>query len=382
MVWYDIVVLTILIFTTWRGAQRGLVTQLAWIAAAVLCFKFADTLAPSLTPHISVGEPNDRVRHWIAMFILFVGFSIGSFLVARTIENTLKKAKLKELDRFLGAALGFIFGWTLVMVATFFTAVLPPTRAAVLESRTGDFACQVLDTIKPLTPEHFHEYLVEYQRRLPHDSHEHLGEGSTLPGFLGDDEDFDLDSGQGGTDWLNVGSGSDSNPDRPAPADRTPTLDQLWRELPTTLRNQFGDQLQQQWNSASPDQRRRLIDDLARTFDAQAPEVVSRFLASMDVGSTADRETDRMLNEIGDVYQDREQIVRRTREHLAGIPSAVQQAVIEDWYADLNLLADPDPGTTVQTRLDERILRQLERAKVPFSNLGFELRQRLNRSRR
>lgn len=379
MVWYDIVVLTILAITTWRGAQRGLVTQLAWIAAAVLCFKFADTLAPSLTPHISVGEPNDRVRHWIAMFILFIAFSVGSFTVARTIENTLKKAKLKELDRFLGAGLGFVFGWTLVMVATFFTAVLPPTRAAVLESRTGDFACQVLDTVKPLTPEHFHEYLAEYQRRLPHETHDHLGDGSTLPGFFDEDEEFDADPGQGGTDWLNVGSGP--------PADETdgaaagPTLDQLWRSLPSTLRTQFGDQLQQQWRAASPEQRQKLINDLARNFDFQAPEVVSRFLASMEPGSAGDQEMLRMLNEIGDVYQDRDQIVRRTREHLSGVPTAVQQAVIEDWYADLNLLSDPDPGTDVQTRLDERILRQLERARIPFSNLSFELRQRLNRSR-
>ena len=116
MVWYDIVVLAILFFTAWRGAQRGLVTQLAWIAALVLCFKFADSLAPSITPHISVGEPNNPVRHWIAMFILFVGFSIASFLVARTIESSLHKAKLKELDRFLGGVLGLLFGCTIVLV--------------------------------------------------------------------------------------------------------------------------------------------------------------------------------------------------------------------------------------------------------------------------
>ena len=63
MVWYDIVVLVILAVMAWRGAQRGLVTQLAWIAAVVLSFKFSDSLAPTITPHIGIGEPGSRVRH-------------------------------------------------------------------------------------------------------------------------------------------------------------------------------------------------------------------------------------------------------------------------------------------------------------------------------
>lgn len=46
--WYDFVVLAILFYTAWQGAQRGLLTQLAWIAALVLCFKFADKLAPAI----------------------------------------------------------------------------------------------------------------------------------------------------------------------------------------------------------------------------------------------------------------------------------------------------------------------------------------------
>ena len=395
MVWYDIVVLTILVITTWRGAQRGLVTQLAWIAAVVLCFKFADALAPSITPHIAVGEPNDRVRHWIAMFILFVGFSVASFLVARTIESSLHKAKLKELDRFLGAALGFVFGAVIVMVGTFFTSVLPPTKAAVLQSRTGLYACEILDAIQPLTPEHFHQYLVEYRKRIPHDGQDHLGDGTSLSGFFegedglmgdldGQGDGFDLsDLGNGLADQFSSGGSGSSGSTGAASG---PTLDQLWRSLPDNLRIDHGDEIMRHWNSATPNQRQHLVDELTRAFDTQAPSVLRDFFTSttQPAGSsanTAQSNAARMLNEIGDIYQDRELIVRRTQEHLAGVPSNVKVGVIEDWYADLNMRPDPDPYTNVQSRLDVRILRQLERARVPLTDLSFELRQRLNRSR-
>lgn len=391
MVWYDVVVLIILFFTGWRGAQRGLVTQLAWIAAVVLCFKFADTLAPQLTPHISVGEPGNPVRHWIAMFVLFVGFSVASFLVARSIDSTLKKAKLKELDRFFGAVLGLAFGGCIVLVTTFFASVWEPTRSAVLESRTGHYSCIVLDAIKPLTPEGFHDYFVEYENRVPHDGSSDLGQGSSLvPDEFGMEglspDGFNLpdlidglsgNAKSGKSDSAGLSGGSDG-----------PSFDELMHALPQRLREDFGRQLQQYWNAATSAQKRKLISDLNRSFDSEMPEKLTEFLRLISASDSRQggdsRRTDyrAMLNEIGDIYKDRNQIVRRTQEHFVGVPVRVQEAVILDWHSDLTMQpTDPDPLTGLQTRLDERILRQLERARVPLSDLGFELRQRLNRSR-
>ncbi|MEQ9411209.1 MAG: CvpA family protein [Fuerstiella sp.] len=407
MVWYDVVVLAILAYTAWRGAQRGLVIQLAWITALVLCFKFSDKLAPAIKPHIGVGEPDSQVRHWIAMFILFVGFSIASFLVARMVESSLEKAKLKELDRFLGAVLGLLFGATIVLVGTFFAVIWEPTKASVLESGTGRFACRALDTIEPLTPEYFHEHLrtilARYQDELAplHDDHGDLGEGSSdISDFLGGGSTSgsgtaDSGSGQGGgfslpdlIDGL-AGAPGSAGSDSAGASDAVdgPTLDQLWRTLPQRMKDQFGTQIRERWNAATPQQRQNLVNSLARSFDFEMPAVVSDFLKSTGTGTGRQSSTTvrpdfaAMLNEIGDIYGDRDQIVRRTREHLTGIPPQVQEAVIRDWFADLSMQADPDPLTTVQTRLDERILRQLEKARVPLASLSYELRQRLNLSR-
>lgn len=397
MVWYDIVILCILAYATWQGAQRGLVTQLAWIAALILCFKFADTLAPAIEPQISVEQP---LRHWIAMFILYLGFSLGAFMVARILTSWLEAAKFKDFDRHLGGLFGLVKGVVFALVATFFAVTLSQSlKSTVLQSRTGYAACIILDSIEPLTPEYFSEYLARYKTELAplHDEHGDLGDGTTeIPEWTGGATSpggetdgpggFSLPDFMGGlvgspdpTSGSSTGSGSTAG---------GPTLDQLWRTLPQQMKDQFGAQVQQQWKAATPQQRQNLVDSLSRSFVSEMPAVVSQFLTSAGQGSSGQGSASpgpgfaAMLNEIGDIYQDRQLIVQRTTEHLAGIPPQVQAAVIKDWYADLSLQAtDPDPLTNVQTRLDERILRQLEKARVPLTDLALELRQRLNLSR-
>jgi hypothetical protein len=87
----------------------------------------------------------------------------------------------------------------------------------------------------------------------------------------------------------------------------------------------------------------------------------------------------RLLDEIAGIYSQRADIIQGTREHLSGLPDVVVRRVLEDWHADaLGLSRDPDIGTDLDTRLDERILRQLSRAGVTVDQLDRSLRSRLN----
>jgi uncharacterized membrane protein required for colicin V production len=396
MVWYDFVILALLVYTTWSGAQRGLVTQLAWIAALILCFKFADKLAPALEPQINVEQP---LRHWIAMFILYVGFSLGSFMVARILNSWMEKAKFKDFDRHLGGLLGLLKGVIIAMVITFFSVTLSQSlKATVLQSKTGHLACVILDNVEPLTPAHFSEYLAKYRKELQGVHQEHLGSPTSLRDLFGETGQVDglngAVEGQGNgfqlPDFFNgLGSGSGSAPrvDDSTATTTAPTFDQMWRKLPNQLKENLGTQIQQRWNTATPEQKRSLLDNLTSSFDTQLPTVVTDFLsntgqpARSQAGSSPSATFTQRLNEIGTIYQDRETIVKRTMEHLAGVPPQVQQAVIDDWYADLTMQPDPDRTTTIETRLDERILRQLDKAGV-WQQLSLELKQRLNQSRR
>jgi len=48
----DVAVLIVLLWTTVSGASRGLVSQLSWAVALLLCFKFSGSLSPLSLIHI------------------------------------------------------------------------------------------------------------------------------------------------------------------------------------------------------------------------------------------------------------------------------------------------------------------------------------------
>lgn len=387
MVWYDFVILGILAYTTWQGAQRGLVTQLAWIAALVLCFKFADKFAPAIEGQINVEQP---LRHWIAMFILYLGFSLGSFLAARILDSWLEKAKFKDFDRHLGGILGLVKGVVISMVITFFALTLSDSlKGVVLASYSGTAACYVLDTVEPITPEYFHEYLEKYHQELEHVHEEHLGDSTSTP--LWATEAGGTNGEQGGgfslTDMLGNLQGerpddSISQPFEQAP----PTIDEMMRKLTPQVRNQFGNKITELWDMATPEQKQNLWNELdGATFQSQVGGVVTNFLSRFSQGQSTSGQGNQtmMLERIGDAYKNRDMIVQQSRKHFAGVPANVQQAALEDWYADVKMMQpDPDTSTDINSRLDERIIRQLDKARISFGSLSPDLQQRLNLLRR
>ena len=64
---------------------------------------------------------------------------------------------------------------------------------------------------------------------------------------------------------------------------------------------------------------------------------------------------------------------------FAGVAVDVQRQVLDDWHADaMGLNSDPDPVTDVNTSLDTRIVRQLEKSGVSLNRLDRDLRNRLS----
>ncbi len=404
MVWYDFVILAILIYTAWSGASRGLISQLAWIVAIVLCFKFADQLSPTIEPMIGVEPP---LKHWIAMFILYIGFSLASFAAARMLHGWVAAAKLKDFDRHLGGLFGLVKGVVIALVVTFFGVTLAESlRETILVSKTGYAACLILDSIKPWTPDDAHpllkESLAKYREGL-RPIEEHLGHEVTLPDIFGGAagsvpaekpvvSDTQSEPAEPGFNLQDLLGGAFGGSREPAPRTGTgssgsevsPSLQEIVRMVPPALQNEVGRQLQEQWNNSTPEQKRLLARKLDESFPDEVRGIVGGFLdAASEQGSANGGMDVSLLSRIGDAYGNRQAIIERTQSHLAGVPAAVQKAVLEDWYADVTMQAvDPDPGTHRDTRMDDRILRQLNRAKVSLNQLSFDLRQRLEQSMR
>jgi len=88
-----------------------------------------------------------------------------------------------------------------------------------------------------------------------------------------------------------------------------------------------------------------------------------------------------LLKEIAGIYSQRNDIIAKSEQYLAGVPSDVRQRVLQDWHADaMGLNSDPDPGTDVNTRIDERIVRQLSLANISLDRLDLDLRTRLSQA--
>ncbi len=180
--WYDILTVAILGYSTLRGAMKGIVWQLAVIAAIVLCFAFSDPLSLKVSPYIPVDPPLNR---WLTMLCLYLGFSFVSFIVARQLRDWIEKARFVEYDRHIGALFGFCKGVIICMVLTFFVVTLSEdARGQILRTYSGHAAAVIMDRLHPVMPAELHEVLAPYIHQLDQPdldlqhAHEESGETS------------------------------------------------------------------------------------------------------------------------------------------------------------------------------------------------------------
>lgn len=408
---FDLVVIGALLYCAWKGAARGLVSQAAWVLALILCFKFSGELAPAIEPAIAVDQP---LKRWIAMAIVYLGLCLGSFVAASMLDSWLVRAKLKDFDRHLGALLGLIKGAVICMTVMFFSLTLSQSSKAVVSQTRSAYAAAVLlyhlDPLIPLIPEGAKETVENVRRTFNQelDVDEALTGGTTSPREVFDDwlggnsGSGSSGSGDSGFRWQDLwgngnapdggmrpGGGSD-----PSTGTSELSLQDLLRSLPARIRDDLTRNAVDTFLKSSGEQKQRLLQELQSTVPENAAAILDDFVrsapaagqgtsGSIPVSSRTElsRRNSVILDQIAGIYGDRQTIVSRTREFLAGVPEDVQRRVLEDWHADVMLLQnDPDPGTDVSTRLDERILRQLSRSGIALEHLDRELRLRLSQS--
>jgi hypothetical protein len=171
-------------------------------------------------------------------------------------------------------------------------------------------------------------------------------------------------------------------------------LPDLLSQIPSQLRRELTQQAMDKLRNSSAEEKQRLLEQLNGSVPENAGSVLSNFFRNAtETGSSGGqglnsttapsaqlgRTETTLLNEIAGIYSQRNDIAANTRKYIAGVPSSVQRRVLEDWHADaMGLNADPDPVTDINTRLDERIVRQLARARISIDQLDRDLRTRLS----
>ena len=388
--WYDVIVIGILAYTTIRGAMKGVIWQIAAIAGLVLCLVFAESISAAAGPYVHLEPP---LNNWVVMFGAYLVFSFASFAVARMLTEWLDKIKFGDFNRHLGAIFGFVKGAVICLVLTFFiVTVSDDAREMLRHSRSGRVAAIVMDRLHPVMPQQLHEALNKYIDLHSLDSPE-------------------LDLRYGNRDGHNHSGQSTAGLVLP------PELDELMLKLPADVRGEFRDVLLKSLQQTKPESQPDLLNSLLKALrEVERPEDVTslrnvldqppdRLLAavaqwlggsSSQTGTSttgpliADTSRPAATNQTGsaggDAANRRQQLLESIsaefstfplsqkmirediQQQLAGLPEGVALAVLADWYADLAIVSpnrdpraiiqDPDPTTTATTTLPQRIVKQ------------------------
>ena len=383
--WFDLMIVGILLYAVWRGAAKGVVWQLAAIAALILCFAFAESLSLQLAPLINVKPPLNR---WIAMLAIYIGFSFISFTLARSLKSAIDSMKFNEFDRHLGAVLGLPKGAIFSLFLIFFLITISETaRATVLVSHSGHAAAVILNELAPVMPKGFHEVLDSYLVELNHpdvplhhhdEGHDHQeGEGPFLPRLKDLPNPFSR--------------GSEGDGSHIRTTTQEPLLNEILSSIPVYLREELEGKIVDAFNSTAPEDRTEFAKQLKSQLPGVLRGVTKDWKNGIPKGDSlfgangnpqADPAQAKLFREIASVYSDypeaQNTLIEEFELALSGVPDQVVLAVLKDWRADLFLTGgDPDSQTDVTTRLDVRIVRQLDLLRVPLNSLDSALQDRL-----
>lgn len=160
VMWYDLIIVAILLFAAYRGLQRGVVYQIATIASVVLCFVFAEAISAAAGPYVPLEPP---LNNWVIMVGAYIVFSFVAFGFARVLDGWMEKVKLKEFNRHLGAGFGLLKGLAFCLIITFFAVTMSDkARAALVDSKSAYYAAVIMDRIHPVMPEKMQGALDRY----------------------------------------------------------------------------------------------------------------------------------------------------------------------------------------------------------------------------
>ena len=166
------------------------------------------------------------------------------------------------------------------------------------------------------------------------------------------------------------------------------------RQVPLRLRTSLNEKAMEVLQNSSAAEKQQLLDQLSNSVPQNAGSILTDFLSGVtdpngqggalsSISTQLGQNESSLLHEIAGIYAQRNDIIAKSKQYLAGVPREVQSRVLQDWHADaMGLNVDPDPGTNVNTRIDERIVRQLNRADIALDRLDRDLRTRLSQAMR
>lgn len=148
---FDLFVLVVLVLATFWGGVRGIISQLtsifSWLASAYIATHYYFIVAKFMNSSYAHYKP-------LAMIVTFIVSALLIRIASNIVKNMVSLAGLKEFDRQMGAALGFVKGALLCLLVTFaFVVFGASTRSVVENSKTGPYLTAFISQIQIHLPE-------------------------------------------------------------------------------------------------------------------------------------------------------------------------------------------------------------------------------------
>ena len=164
---FDIIMLAVLVVSTIHGVWRGMVWQVASLAAIVLSYFAALRFSEPLAPLFGSQGPLNR---FAAMFLIYMVTSLVVWLAFRMVREFIDRLRLQEFDRQIGGLLGAAKGVLWCVAITFFAvSLLPGSRDQILQSQSGHYIALLINRADRIMPPEVHQVLDPYLNKLQTD---------------------------------------------------------------------------------------------------------------------------------------------------------------------------------------------------------------------
>ena len=162
---FVIFMLAVMVVCTIPGVWRGMVWQVASLAAIVLSY-FSPRCgsASQIAPLFGSQGPLNK---FIAMFVIYMVTSVVVWLVFRMVREFIDRLRLQEFDRQIGGLLGAAKGVLWCVAITFFAvSLLPGSRDQILQSQSGHYIALLINRADRIMPPEVHQVLDPYLNKL------------------------------------------------------------------------------------------------------------------------------------------------------------------------------------------------------------------------
>ncbi len=129
---FDILILVVLAWALCRGIFRGFIREAASIIGVIAGFYLAYTYYPRLSLFLLEWVKQNPLLHPMSFALIFLLVLMVVNLLAAGIRQLMSLALLGWVDRFLGAAFGFVKGMVVVVVLFALITTFMPVNAPVL----------------------------------------------------------------------------------------------------------------------------------------------------------------------------------------------------------------------------------------------------------